>query len=403
MIPTIPVVSTVPTVPTLTKFQIEQNQLPWLAVSYTEKNGRIVQGPAFNDDTYAPLTCKWYDDLVRIATIGDGSCFIHSVLKAFYREYQENNNAKFRLDLAARVRRDLAFVLGLENPQYPGHTYWETSAKGAFPRMVMQQINNEELIKDLRVDYSISGLKYLFNSHSQLGDEVYTFVADAMNIDIYVLRATRENLYPHYHTRNPNVIRNGIVIIGNMYHYEVLGVNTAEGFQTVFPPNDPFLEAMTKVFIGDGSFNDIINMIPYDPNETFADNFVEAFTTNTGLHIPNVINEIFPPDDPFRIELERLMPIIKEKAQQRIIIFASPEVKQFENPIITKLNQVLSVMEQAGVDQHQIQQIKQIVEHRLTLDPENESLNSIIASAETDGILSSDIVQNIIAAEITLQ
>ena len=388
-------------VPKLTKYQIEHNQLRWLAVSYTGRGGHIVDGPARNDDTYAPLNCTWYDNLVRIATIGDGSCFIHAVLKAFYREYQEHNAARYRLDLAARIRRDLAFALGLEDPQYPGHTYWETSARGSFPRMVMQQINDEDLVRQLRVDYSLAGLQRLFNSTSQLGDEVYSYVADALNIDIYVLRATQGDLYPHYHTRRPGINRNGIVIIGNMYHYEVLAVNTDQGFQTVFSPGDPFLEAMTEVFIGDGDFNDIVNTIPYDPDEAFINDFVDAFTTQAGLQVPKIVEEIFPETDPFRVQMNRLLPRIREVAEIRIIALTSPAAQRGEHPVLTRLDQILGLMEQQGLKAEDMNQIRQVVEHRLNPDVPQD-LDHIIASAETDGLLTHDTVEAILNIEATL-
>src|SRR5690606_11387375 len=114
-----------------------------------------------------------------------------------------------------------------------------------------------------------------------------SYVSDILNIDIYVLRATQDDLYPHLHTHRPNNPRNAIVIIGNMYHYEVLAVDTDDGFQTVFLPNDPFLTALTNLFIGDGNFTDIINTIPYDPDETFIHDLIDTFTTENGFVLPD--------------------------------------------------------------------------------------------------------------------
>lgn len=408
IIPNLTMNITVPIIPKLNRYQIEQNQLPWLQVSHSGRGGRVRNGPAVNDDTYAPLTCTWYDNLVRIATIGEGSCFIHAVLKAFYRPYQETNGAAYRLRTAADMRRDLAIALSLENPQYPGHTYWETSARGSFPRMVMQQINDENLVGDLRVDYSLSGLQRLFNSTSQLGEEVYTFVADALDVDIYVLRATRADLYPNSHTRRPDIIRPGIVIVGNMYHYEVLAVDTDNGFQTVFFPGDPFLLALTNLFIGDGDFNDIVNTIPYDPDESFIQDIASTFTQpipnveplQNAFELPPVINEIFPEGDPFRLQLERLLPRILQAAQTRIGVLDINQEPE-EHPALIRLDQILDILLQSGFTADDVRQIREIVQHRLIPDiPQN--LDAVIASAETDGILSHDTVAAIMAAEAVL-
>ncbi|MEO6066605.1 MAG: hypothetical protein ABIQ41_01335 [Gemmatimonadales bacterium] len=392
-----PIIPKIPVVPTQqpTKYQIDHNQLRWLNVSYTGRGGKIVPGPAENDDTYAPLTCTWYPNLVRIATIGDGSCFIHSVMKAFYRDYQENNSALYRLELSAKLRRDLAYILGSENPRYPGRTFWETSGRGGFPRMVTQQIQDEELVDVLKVDYSLAGLQRLFNSTSYLGDEVYTFVADALNVDIYVLRATKDDLYPHYHTRRPDVPRNGIVIVGNTYHYEVLAVDTKDGFQTVFPQGDPFLDALTKLFVGDGDFNDIINTVPYDPDAGFIFDFVGAFATRAGFAIPPVVNEIFPDTDPFIMTLNRLMPRIEEAAQIRVADLNRPATPRVDSPIVAELDRILEIMERDGFNTEDINNIREIVRHRI--DPDvGQTLDHIIAGAETDGLITHDIASAII-------
>lgn len=296
-----------------TPFEIEQNQLPWLQVSLQGMNV-----PAINDDTYAPLTCSWYNNLVRIATIGDGSCFIHAVMKAYDRNYQENNIGSYRSNIAAQLRRDIARMLEYENPNYPGYRFWETTARGMFPSILMQEIVNEELVGELGIDYSISGLQRLFNSASYLGDEVYAFVSDALNVDIYVLRATKQDLYPHINTKIQGINRNGIVIVGNTYHYEVLAVDNGELFQTVFPPDDKFIGALSKLFVGDTNVNWEVRQ-KFDPDETFIMNAIETFKevipdTNPvqyRLNIPKRVGEIFPSTDPFILMLYRLMPQIE--------------------------------------------------------------------------------------------
>jgi hypothetical protein len=75
---------------------------------------------AHGDDVVEPLPqCCWYRNVVRIATIGDGSCFFHAVLKAGSPEYQKNNSYNVRTKHAFLLRRDLAYLLTLPNPRYP--------------------------------------------------------------------------------------------------------------------------------------------------------------------------------------------------------------------------------------------------------------------------------------------
>jgi hypothetical protein len=331
---------------------IENNQLHWLSVSYETSRGNIVKGAAKNDDTYEPLKCTWYDNLVRISAIGDGSCFIHAILKAFYKPYQENNNAEYRLGMAEDIRRDLAVELDNENPEYPNHTYWETVGKGSFPSFLMQEIKDEDEIGRGGIDYSLVGLQRLFNSYTALGNEVYEYISDIMNIDIYILRATKDDLYNHIHTRKPGNIRNAIVIIGNKYHYEVLAVNKEEGFQTLFYPGDPFIEALSKLFIGDGGFNDILNPQIYDPDETFINNFIITFTDENGnFQFPDIIYEIFNPDNIFITIVERLKDRIYEKSnlmEQNFLL--AKEETQRENDMYIKLNNTLIAMVESDIN-----------------------------------------------------
>ena len=245
----------------------KEQDLPWLPVTYR------AEGPALHDDEYQSLNCSWYSNLVRIATMGDGNCFIHAVLKSYSKTYQNNRTASFRANLAREIRRDLGLKLAKENPLYPGFSYWETAGKGAFPRLLLNELTNPALIKEIGVDFSLYGLQRLFNSDVMLGDEVYSFVSEVLGLDIYILRATKDNLYPHIHTHNPAKPRNGIVIIGNKYHYEVLAINKDSGLQTIFTPNDPFIQILQQQFIGNKSYGDIFNSAPFDPIQSFRKEF----------------------------------------------------------------------------------------------------------------------------------
>ena len=194
-------------------YEDDMSPLPWLSVNHRVRGNAA----GTNDDTYAPLTCTWHDNLVRIACIGEGSCFIHALLKGFHREYQENNSARFRLSMAANLRRDLAMLLMHENPNFEGRTYWETISGSRFPRMVMNQILDESLVAVLERDYSMAGLQRLFNSTRDLGDEIYEFVSEVLNIDVYIFTATRQDVTYLSSTRQFGVQRDAIMIVGNTF------------------------------------------------------------------------------------------------------------------------------------------------------------------------------------------
>lgn len=69
--------------------------------------------PILPDDSVQQMTVTWYQNVLRIGDIGDGSCFIHATMKAFYGPYQENATYNYRSELATKFRRDIAYALQL--------------------------------------------------------------------------------------------------------------------------------------------------------------------------------------------------------------------------------------------------------------------------------------------------
>ena len=190
------------------------------------------------------VNCSWWEEpVVRIGSIGDGSCSIHSILNAFLKIYQTNPNLKFRKDFAKRLRRDIANSLTQPDPRIPEKIRYETAAKGSFPELYEQQllgVNFEDIFKQ-KVDFSVEGLKNLFNSNAFLGDELYSFVAELLGIDLYVMRITNLDLYPHINTHEPGIDNRSIVISGDGRHFETIGIIRDNLCQTFFEPNDPFI------------------------------------------------------------------------------------------------------------------------------------------------------------------
>jgi len=380
----------------------EDYDLPGLSV-IVQRNINMM---ALNDDTYAPLTCTWYKNLIRIATIGDGSCFIHAFLKAFAREYQENGSAKFRMELVAKVRLFLALSLKAENPEYPGYTYWETSGRGAFPAQLMSEIKSEyeiteekspgpTLLEEIKLDYSVTGMQYLFNSSAWLGDEVYNIIADIFNLDVYILRAKRGDLTPHAKTRKTASHKNAIVIVGNTQHYEVVGVEKDDGFQTVFAVDDDFIKAINNLPSPEGNIFGLVNTSIFSPDEEFISNFVNHFVTpDKGLVIPELVNNISPDKtDPFISRLNILMPRIEIAANRRIKYLRIPS-----HPILTKLNSLTSILLESGWTPEKIKYIKEIVADKIIFDIQ-QTLNDILISLKDEELVSEEDFNTIITAE----
>lgn len=266
---------------------------------------RMLSEAGPNDDKYVDVVCTWYKDVVRLATIGDGSCFIHSVLKATNKEYQNNKNRSYRLKEAESVRYALADKLAdIYNDK---HRYWSAVSNGSFVGLLLQEIKSQleevevhnvhrnPLLNILRVDYSLNGLQYLFNSRVELGDEVYSYVAEMLGVDIYILRGTTRDLNFHA-AATKDILNKSIVIMGNKVHYETIGIKEGDrGIRTLFDPEDPFIVAMRK------HFNIQLPKPWKDPGQTFVDNVYETFTDEKGnFNLPTreQLLDIFDKDDP---------------------------------------------------------------------------------------------------------
>lgn len=195
-------------------------------------------------DKVKKIDVNWWEErAVSIGTIANGDCMIHSVLNAYLAYYQSNPDVKFRTNFVKKLRQEMAERLEMPDPNYPGKTYYETAVEGQFVELYQQQqmgLNIEELIGQ-DFDFSLEGLKNLFDSCSFLGDEVYSYFADLLNLDIYILRIDSEGLHVHANTYQEGSQRKAVVIVGSGLHFETLGILRTGRYQTVFLPNDPFL------------------------------------------------------------------------------------------------------------------------------------------------------------------
>jgi len=198
---------------------------------------------AGTDDTYLPVNFQqpFNGQLVRIATIGDGSCFFHAVLKAYYKPYADNPSYSYRRQLVINLRRDLATILPMINPD-TGTTYYEDANNG-----VWAQLAEHGRIDDLgnNVDYSLRGMQRLFDSDRDVGDEVFGFVSDMLGLDIYVVQLNSDDIRPHISIVKD---RPAVVIGGNGHHYETIGVLHGDVIQTVFWPSDPLIAVLKCMF-----------------------------------------------------------------------------------------------------------------------------------------------------------
>ena len=309
---------------------VDRNQLPSLPVEIPTSNKTNLA--AAGDDLIQRLNSTWFKmdtDLIRIATIGDSHCFVHATLKGFYAPYQDNPSYRFRTELAQSLRRDLSEILGYESPDYPGYLNWETAGNGIFLEYFVQELVNPELVNELRTDYSFKGIKALFNSTTYLGDASYQYISDLLNIDIYVLRATARDLFPHLSTEREDkkdFPRWAVVIVGNEFHYEPVGIVVEENakgkiekrIQTAFLPDHPFIKSIRGLRKEERKEERKVGrQVKYNPEQHFIQTVASAFSRDYTEDFLEPDMSYLEQDDPFLLRYQKLRPKVLSWYQDR--------------------------------------------------------------------------------------
>jgi hypothetical protein len=218
--------------------------LPLLHVDVYETRGRIQDVQATGDDVSELLVIPWYtsEQVYRIATIGDGSCFFHAFLKAMYKNYQDNPSALYRTNTVVALRHELANNLTKINP-ITGKTLYEEIGNGSINTLYQEMIRNNALIGYTGIDYSLKGLQDRLNDSSEyVGDELYSYTAETLKYNVFICIGAIGNVI-HAESVEVNDSYPWIIIMGNTSHYEVLAIKRGDHLQTYFFSDDPFIMA----------------------------------------------------------------------------------------------------------------------------------------------------------------
>lgn len=177
-------------------------------------------------------------NMLVIDTIGDGNCYFHALLNAFYIPYRTQSIGKEtvnRRQLVSSLRNDLAKKLGQPiNPLNPnGPTFYTQLSRGK-----MYEFGKEVS------EYSFEEMRKRLKSSEAVGNEYNEFISDQLNKDIYILDADKKDVYI---TGNDDDLlykdRSSIVLLYSPGHYELIGLRGSQNqIQTYFSPVNPFIQ-----------------------------------------------------------------------------------------------------------------------------------------------------------------
>ena len=191
-----------------------------------------VVGMIREDDKVEPVISDWYENVVRIGTLADGSCFYHSFLKSFYDHYQKAPKEE-RFKIVKELRKELSDVL---EKKIGNSTIYEQIGNGLFLDYENQKV---PIVKDMV--FNLENLKKILNSYEYLGEEILLLTVELFSINIHIVIPTDKNLY-YYHSYTSEGNKYAIVIanVGNC-HYETIGLEYSDGIKTLFFENDHFI------------------------------------------------------------------------------------------------------------------------------------------------------------------
>jgi len=180
-------------------------------------NDRDYIGKIMNNLNYSPLFSYiennkpiYNTNIVRLDTIGDGSCFFHALIMSFFGPYINNriNRRHFIRDLRSNLSNELSNKINGENI-----TYYEKISDGQLPKLSksIPEVSLDNMMKELDSSYPISNI---YNE----------FISDAINRDIYLINYETKDVYMTG-TKLSLLYKNrpSSVILYKPGHYETIG------------------------------------------------------------------------------------------------------------------------------------------------------------------------------------
>lgn len=132
---------------------------------------------------------KFIENLISISTLADGNCLIHSILKSYHKEYQNNGSIEFRTNLSDKYRKEIAETLSLPNPSYSKfenvstlvRLEYQTEQPKKFLEFLRMMYNyNSEYIDfpQCLIEYEMNDMKYELDSYRSYLEQYKIYIVE---------------------------------------------------------------------------------------------------------------------------------------------------------------------------------------------------------------------------------
>lgn len=183
-----------------------------------------------------------YNNLVRLRTIADGSCFFHALAKSYFKPYITgllDGKPFIRREFIQNLRKDLSVTLGSKiNPSdNSSPLYYDELSRGEL----------KDFSKSVP-EYSLKNMQKELDSKRSVDNVYNEFISNQLDKDIYIIDAVKKDIYI---TGDDNDIlyknRPSVVILYLPGHYELVGLIKRNGdIKTLFNPDHDFIQAIRE-------------------------------------------------------------------------------------------------------------------------------------------------------------
>ncbi|CAH6420847.1 Hypothetical protein HVR_LOCUS1305 [uncultured virus] len=191
-----------------------------------------IKSPSAN--YYCPISWERFRQwsLVRFSTPMDNHCLFHSISNSFFAPYhnQELNGKKMtRSQMVTHLRRELSKKLGEVDPSDPeNRRYYDMLNDG-----------NTAAFAEAVPEFQLKYMQQELGSQVPIGYGYMEFIGNALQKDIYILEAARQDIYKTDELRfTIKGNRRSIILYYMSGHYELVGIQNLDGtFDTQFAPD----------------------------------------------------------------------------------------------------------------------------------------------------------------------
>lgn len=209
-----------------------------------EANAQVPYGGGYRTLNFTENGFKHWPMLVRILTIGDGSCLLHAIVNGYYIPYRTSVNKQETLrSLISALRKEMALKLSSVD-----------STRGDGTATYYQTINNGHLPEESKEvpEFTLENMVRCLDSSQSLGTGYLELISRLLNRDLYILSELTQDLYatdelPYIVTgKRPAVV----IYWDGVGHYELVALKNSQGtFDSYFKPTNPLIEFLYSRYL----------------------------------------------------------------------------------------------------------------------------------------------------------